>query len=539
MGEPLMIIAEAPQLIELLLDRRPGDQPSSSRQAIHPGNRNTTLTSIAGRLRRRGASREALENALGLVNSGLDQPLPVNEVESIAASVSRYETAPDLTEQGVSDIFAGRYKGRLCYSPSLGWLLFDGKVWRSDLQGLCVQEAVKQLVDELHDAIDADLKLTGEMRSSYAKQVRALRRNAPIANIAKLARSAPELIDADEWPDRPYLLNFQNGTLDLRAMEFRNHDPLDRLRNVLPYAYKPEAEAPLFVGTLNDALDEESVKFLLRLYGYALAGKGGEQKLAVFVGAGKNGKSTIAEAIRHAFSSYATTANPETFMRQHNKPAINNDVAALCGVRLVTTSELSSDQKLDSALVKRMTGGERLKARFLHKEFFEFDFKALIVMVSNFSPLFDASDTGIARRLLFLPFDRIIPDDAVDEDLPVKLLQEAPGIMNLLLQGYQDYRTRGLDAPEAVRRKTAEILKDHNQALRFAEDRCVLDPAGRVMARDLYSEYETWSCLERIKPMSERYFKAAIERTFSLQQKRVASGQVWQGIRLKSGGNSR
>ncbi|MBZ9755268.1 hypothetical protein LB524_08215 [Mesorhizobium sp. ESP6-5] len=160
-------------------------------------------------------------------------------------------------------------------------------------------------------------------------------------------------------------------------------------------------------------------------------------------------------------------------------------------------------------------------------------------MVSNFSPLFDASDAGIARRLLFVPFDRVVPDGAVDKHLPQKLMGEAPGIMNLLLQGYQDYTSRGLDIPEPVRRKTAEILKHHNQALRFLEDRCVLEPAGRVMARDLYGDYETWSLLERIKPMSERSFKAAIERTTSLHQKRVASGQEWQGIRLKRGNNSR
>lgn len=256
--------------------------------------------------------------------------------------------------------------------------------------------------------------------------------------------------------------------------------------------------------------------------------------LAVFVGAGKNGKSTIAEAVRHAFGSYAKTANPETFMRQQNKSAINNDIAALSGARLVTTSELSADQKLDAALVKRMTGGEQLTARFLHKEFFEFNFNALVVMVSNFSPLFDASDTGIARRLMFLPFDRIISDDMKDKKLPRKLEREAPGIMNLLLQGCEDYRARGLRPPQAVERKTGEILRDHNQPARFVEDCCVLVGEGYVMARDLYSSYHVWSVIEGLRPMSERAFKAAVERTFALEQKRSAAGQKWLGIRLRT-----
>lgn len=528
----MTMIAEAPKLIDRLRAFS-SVETAMDGAAILPGNRNTALTSIAGRLRRQGADADRIEDALAHVNSGLQQPLPPSEVRSIAGSVSRYEPAPDFTEQGVAKNFAKTVRKGLCYTPAYGWLLFDEKVWEQDRQGLWVQELVKQFIDRLQDGIDADLGLPPEGRAAYSKQIRALRRAAPIASIAKLARSESALIDTDDWPDRPYLLNFQNGTLDLRSMELRPHDPADRLRAVLPYEYDATAEAPNFSRVLNDALDEECAKFVLRAYGYALSGIGTEQKLIVLVGSGRNGKSTLAEAARHVFGSYATTANPETFMRQQNKPAINNDIAALSGVRLVTTSELSADQRLDAALVKRMTGGERLKARFLHKEYFEFDFNAAIVMVSNFSPLFDASDMGIARRLLFVPFDKTLSEKMVDENLRDKLRAESPGIMNLLLSGYREYQARGLDVPEAVRRKTDEILKDHNQILRFVEDRCALDPEGHVMARELYNEYGIWCTMEGTRSMGDRAFKAAIERTTSLSQKRAAGGQKWIGLRLK------
>lgn len=526
-------IADAPQLIERLQRKNGERQPTMAVQVIQLGNRNTALTSIAGRLRRNGADLKQIENELGNVNDGLDQPLGSDEIHKIAASVSRYDPAFDLTEQGVAKVFAQLSADTLRYSPYYDWLTFDGKAWRQDLQGLNVQEAVKDLLGAMHASIDAHPDLTSEMRTSLGKQVRALRRHAPIHNIAKLARSAPELVDLEDWSECSFLVNFQNGTFDLRSMNLRGHNPADRLRVVLPYSYDESAEAPNFSKALSDALDEESVKFLLRLYGYALSGKGGEQKLAIFVGAGKNGKSTIAEAIRHALGDYAKTANPETFMRSPNKPAINNDVADLAGARLVTTSELSADQRLDAALVKRMTGGEQMKARFLHREYFAFDFNALIVMVSNFSPLFDASDTGITRRLLFLPFDRVIADDAVDEDLPAKLRKEASGIMNLLLQGYQDYLQRGFNPPASVLQKTSDVLKDHNQVARFVDDRCDLTAEGSVMARSLFQDYEAWCVMERTRPMSERAFKGSIERTLGLTQRRSASGQKWVGISLR------
>lgn len=529
-----MIIAEAPQLIQRLQEGKTRGMPAPQWQGMGVGNRNTSLTSIAGRLRRQGANVDRLEDTLLRVNEDLEQPLPPDEVRNIAGSVARYEPAPDYTEQGVATQFAHVMKKRLCFSPTFGWLLFDGRSWVTDQQGLWVQEGVKQFIDRLQDEVSSDLGMPAETRTTYGKQIRALRRAAPIANIAKLTRSEPDLLDMNSWPDRPNLLNFQNGTLELDSMRLRDHDPTDRLRSVLPYNYDPKAEAPNFSKVLNDALDPDEASFLLRLYGYALSGVGDQQKLVVFVGPGSNGKSTIAEAVRNAFGRYAGTANPETFMRQQNKPSINNDVAALDGLRLVTTSELSADQRLDAALVKRMTGGEELTARFLHKEFFSFRFRALIVMVSNFSPLFDGSDTGIARRLLFLPFDRTVAKGAEDRRMAEKLALEAPGIMNILLSGYRDYQTRGLGVPEAVQRKTADVLEDHNQILRFVNDRCVLVAGGEVKARDLFVDYENWCVDERSTRMSERAFKSAIERTTSLSQKRAAAGLKWVGLRLKS-----
>ncbi|MEX0409328.1 phage/plasmid primase, P4 family [Aquibium sp. LZ166] len=524
-------VVEAPELVARLMTK-PSRVAKTS--IIQPGNRNSSLTSIAGRLRRNGADVGRMNDELQALNGQLEDPLPTDEVESIAQSVSRYQPAWDLTEQGVANIFAEGCRDRFRYSPSHGWLGFNDKVWEQDQEGLKVQETVKLLLDKLQDRFDTDLTLSAEMRTEYSRKVNGLRRSAPIGNIAKLARSTPSIVDTSEWSDHAHLLNFQNGTLDLRTMKLREHDPADRLRVVLPYDYDPAAEAPLFSKVLGDALDEDCAGFLLRLYGYSLSGAGGEQVLAILVGPGKNGKSTIAEAIRHALGGYARTANPETFMRQQNQSAINNDVADLNGARLVTTSELSADQKLDAALVKRMTGGERMKARFLHKEYFEFDFNALIVMVSNFAPLFDGSDTGIARRLQFVPFENVVPDDAVDKHLESKLRNEAPGIMNLLLRGYQEYRAQGLNVPSDVRRKTDEMVEDRNLVLRFVRDCCELADEANVAARSLFGAFEEWLFLERAGRMSERAFKAAIERTCGLCQKRVSAGQQWVGIRLKA-----
>ncbi len=529
-------IAEAPELVSRISKarRKPVGGDIAASRNVQPGERNTWLTSYAGRLRRHGASESTLQTKLLKLNETFPESLSEPEVDGIARSVSRYPTLPDLSERGVSEIFAREFEGKFRFTPTRGWLFYDDTVWHRDSGSLYVQEAAKELVQGIRERVDDDPTLSPSDREMLGKQARALQRSAPITNIVRLARSSPRLVDTDDWVEQPELLNFANGTLDLRTMELKQHDPSDRLMKVLAYEYDPKAEAPNFQRVLHDALGEERSNFLLRLYGYALGGTGVEQKMAILLGNGRNGKSTIAEAISRAMGAYATTANPETFIKLQNRSTINNDVAALCGSRLVTTSELTSEQRLDSALVKRMTGGDKLKARFLHQEFFEFELKALIVMVSNFPPLLDGSDFGIVRRLLFIPFDNTLSDHKVDPTLPTKLESERAGIMNLLLQGYLDYRQRnGLDIPDDIRGRTDEVVKDHNQVLRFVEDQCLLEPSARTKASELFGRYQMWCFEEQVKPMSGRFFKGAVERSLSISQTRTSSGLFWQGVRLK------
>ena len=68
---------------------------------------------------------------------------------------------------------------------------------------------------------------------------------------------------------------------------------------------------------------------------------------------------------------YATLANPRTFLTagQNDHLAM---VADLMGRRFVPTDEVEEGERLAESMVKRLTGNKTLKARFMHKNPFEF-----------------------------------------------------------------------------------------------------------------------------------------------------------------------
>lgn len=275
---------------------------------------------------------------------------------------------------------------------------------------------------------------------------------------------------------------------------------------------------------LTDVLPSEIVEYLQRLFGYALTGTGKEHVLPILIGGGRNGKSTIVEAIAHAIGPYATSAAPSTFMNGP-KSSIRNDVASLHGAWLIRMSELNAGQTLDAALVKQFTGGDLISARRLYGEFFEFNPNSLVVMLTNVAPVFDGSDQGLARRVQFVPFDRVVAMDDFDTDLPSKLRAEAPGIIKWLLRGCLDYYWRGgLQPPASMIEAKNAVLHEANQVLQFVEDCCVVEDGASCGSGPLYDAYRVWASLSGLKPMIQSAFNPQLERTSAVKRRRISEG---------------
>ena len=337
---------------------------------------------------------------------------------------------------------------------------------------------------------------------SFAFKMQEARRTRAILDLAK-----PHLVVPAGVFDRdPCLLNVANGTLDLKTGELRPHSREDLLRKVAPVAYDPDAKAPLFDRFMLDITggDKAMSGCLLRLFGSALLGGGNKQEMAVFHGGGRNGKSTLTALMNDLLGDYAVQATDDLFVEVKNK-GVSTDVARLVGARLVTASETKDGCRLDAAKIKRLLGGEKVAARFLYQKEFEFVPEFTPVVNTNHKPLFDGGDFGASRRLLLFPFDVRIPDDKVDEEMPVKLRREMPGVLARVVRGCLDYQDGGLRPPARVADATAEYRKEMDTLGLFIAERLVFGE-GKVDGRALFSVYEAWCSENRFSPLNKVWF---------------------------------
>lgn len=251
----------------------------------------------------------------------------------------------------------------------------------------------------------------------------------------------------------------------------------------------------------------------------------------IFHGPGRNGKSTLVEVMSHILGGYACSAEPGSFIKQKNA-GVRNDLARLKGARMVATSELSTGEILDAALVKRITGGDTIAARALYKEHFEFKAEFVMFMVTNNLPVIDGGDSALARRLVLVPFANTVPTHKCDPELPAKLHAEADGIFNRILEGCADYLKNGLKVPSSLAGAADHYVKSSDMIAEFLDDCCVFDETHQTPAASLYRAYVRWSETRRIKPVTQPIFKVEISKRTDLKQKRTNKGKIWPGVSL-------
>jgi putative DNA primase/helicase len=294
-----------------------------------------------------------------------------------------------------------------------------------------------------------------------------------------------------------------------------------------------DAPAPLFEQFLSRIVPDETVRcYLQRMAGQTLVGDETERVLAVLYGPGRNGKSTLVEALLAALGpDYARVAPPETLLERRDG-AIPNDLAMLKGVRLVAVSETDQDQHLAEALVKRITGGDTISARFMRGEWFDFKPQFTPWLATNSRPTVRGDDQGIWDRIKLTPLTERLRDDEVDRQLPNKLREELPGILGWALRGCVEWRIRGLSEPEPVRSATEAYREAMDVVGRFLEEACDLNPQAQTPARALFAAFQTWCADTGETSRSQRWLGLRLsDRGFaSLHTK---AGNAWIGLAEK------
>jgi putative DNA primase/helicase len=438
-----------------------------------------------------------------------------------------------LTDTGNAERFARDHGGEARYCFAWGkWLAWDNRRWAIDDMGHIEQWAkrtARGIYREASETGDVD-----ERRAivAFGKSSESAQRRAAMLSLARSEPPIPirpEVLDQDGW-----LLNCPNGTLDLRTGKLRTHRQNDYITKLCPVDYFPDATAPTWEDFLRRILDcnEGIIRFVHRLAGYFLTGDTSEQLLPIFHGVGANGKSTLINAILEVLGvDYAMKAPPEMLLAR-KQDAHPTERADLFGKRFVAMVETDDGRRLAESIVKELTGGDRLRARRMREDFWEFAPTHKVVLACNHRPEVRGTDHAIWRRLRLVPFNVVIPDHHQDKHLAEKLRRELPGILAWGVRGCLDWQAHGLSAPPEVEAATASYRADQDRLGDFINERCVVGPEFKTKAGTLYAAYKLWCQAAGEYAISQRRFGAQLgEREFT----RFTNNGTWYaGIGLIS-----
>jgi putative DNA primase/helicase len=462
-----------------------------------------------------------------------DPTLTESDLADITSNGKAFDPLPGepTTELGYARRLIAVYGDRLRYVAAWKrWLVWDGRRWQPDTVG---QVHRWQKVIARRMMLDAEATIEDGPRKSAVYLARRGESSAGVLGALKLASTepgvavAPEDLDAD-----PFLLNCHNGVLDLRTGHLGDHNPELLLTKLAGAAYLPDAQGPKFAKFLERIQPTEDMRgYLARQLGHALEGRVVEHVVGIWFGAGANGTSTFINAVLEALGDYGDAADPQLLVAR-SFDAHPTGTADLFGLRLAVLHETDAGRRLAEGTVKRLTGGDRLKARRMREDFWGFVPSHTFVMLTNHRPVVGGTDEGIWRRIKLVPWEVEIPPGEQDQDLGDRLALEADAILTWAVDGYRDWRGHGLADPDKVLAATGAYRADSDAIARFIDQRCITGPHFAVQSARLFAAWSKWCAEEGEEHGTQTVFSAELsKRGFDSAHRRI--GTVWMRIDLQ------
>lgn len=431
--------------------------------------------------------------------------------------------APALSEDALADTLVQRHGATWRHTAAWGqWHHWDGQRWARDETG-----AIRELARQTARKAALGLEKPADARRIASSKT--------ISSLLGISACDPRVaVRAADWDAHPMLLNTPKGLIDLATGEVAPHDPEKLLTQVT--AASPGSGCRLWIGFLQEITggDTDMQAYLQRLCGYLLTGDTSEQIFAFFHGTGFNGKSVFLSTISAVLGDYAATATQTAFMATSNDRHLT-ELAGLRAARLVTVSETEQDRAWAEARIKTVTGGEKIRANFMHKDHFEFKPQFKLIVAGNHRPALAGTGEAMRRRLHLVPFDVTIPEDRRDKSLPDKLLAEGDGVLGWMLDGCADWLRMGLAPPAGVRAASDAYLADEDLLGQWLEECCTVAPSQRSTARDLYANWSSWAEQRGIAPGSQKTLGNTL-RQRGYQAAKIAGARGWQGLAIRQHG---
>lgn len=469
------------------------------------------------------------------------EPTSPIDITQILANIKLID--PHTSDVGNAQRINSLHGKNVSYVIGRGWLVWDGNAWQQSVGEIEIQKMAKATMTELItvanklDDSDKRSKIIGHaIRSENA---------ARISGMIEMLKSEPGIcIDPSAFDKDPWLLNCQNGTLDLRTGELRDHRREDLITKITACDYEPSASSETWDWFLRQVTkdNQEYIEFLSRAVGSSIVGVATTERLFQVLGPPGSGKSTFLESIGVALGNYSGTASPDTFLATKQRSGHSDDLAKLVGVRFLRVGEFDEGSVMAQGLLKAMTGGEELTVSEKHKGTFSFRPVFTPWFASNYAPRMSAEDDAIWRRVLKLSFDNggHKPDDdgGHGERLKAELTdpkRTGKAILAWAVRGCLEYQRHGLMVPDFILKATEQLRDEMDTLSGFFEDRCIFGGSTFTTNERLQGAYEAWfkeQGSDRRYMASPKRRAAGLKRRGCKDSKDSAGNRGWFGVAL-------
>jgi putative DNA primase/helicase len=445
----------------------------------------------------------------------------------------------DFTDDWLAEQILPMVRDKLRYDyPNDRWHAWDGSRWAHASMGeeeRLVLDSLRKLARMYRPKIQ--LLPQGAQKSAKATLAK-LGNVSALVGVTRILRSHPDIVvgtdafDTEEWE-----INTPGGTVDLESGELRPHDSSamhSKSTKVTPKAGTPR----LWLRFMHEVTggDERLTSYMQKLAGYALTGVRREQTLNFVWGPGGNGKSVFIDAIMGIMADYGATAPMDTFASSKGDKH-PTDLAGLMGARLVTASETQAGRSWDEQRIKAITGGDRMRARFMRQDFVEFQPRFKLMLVGNHEPQIDNVDDAMRRRIHIIPFT--FKPAKPDLKLPEKLEEEYPQIMQWMIEGCLRWQNEGLEPPEAVLLRTQQYFDEEDQPRQWLEQNCTISTGATMSSADAYRSWQIWcgaqgepSGTQREFTKSLRPLEAELGIVYGMIGSSNNRARGWKNVRL-------
>lgn len=570
---------------------------NSTQRVIQQGSRNSTMSRFAGRVVKRYGWNENSYQIFLEEAEKCDPPLEQNELDHIWNSAKKFakvvekqpgyispekynESIPkgpagslkpkDYSDIGEAKVLNMEYGNELKFNPATDYLRYNGIYWNEskeaatgateeflDLQLADARLLAFEKAEELKNAgadptvikaggkravsalNDAQLKLYMEYVEATQYLTFVMKRRDYKYIKSTLDTLKPMVsVEFEDLDRQEFLMNTPEATYDLRlGMAGRREHKAEDLLTKVTLVEPGDTGEDLWNETLQKTFlgDQELIDYVQKVVGLSAIGKVYVEALIIAYGGGKNGKSTFWNTIARVMGTYSGNLSADT-LTVGCKRNVKPEMAETKGKRLIIAAELEEGTRLNTSVVKQLCSTDPIFAEKKYKAPASFIPSHTVVLYTNHLPRVGATDDGTWRRLIVIPFNAKFEGKNDTKNYTDVLLEKAgPAILKWIIEGAQKVIQDGfhLTHPTVVKEAIEEYREQNDWLSAFIDDCCVVDPAYKEKAGELYAEYREYSIRMGEFTRGNSDFYAALEQA-GYSRHKFKTGVIVYGLRLKT-----